>query len=165
MGKQVIPLERVINKIYLIRKQSVMLDRDLAKLYDVETKYLKRAVKRNIDRFPNDFMFELSKDEVENLRCQIGTSNWGGTRYAPMAFTEQGVAMLSSVLRGKRAVQVNVAIMRAFVQLRKMAGNYKELLNRIEAMEKKYDKQFAVVFDAIKQLMLPPDKPKRKIGF
>jgi len=165
LGKQVIPLERVINKIYLIRKQSVMLDRDLAKLYDVETKYLKRAVKRNIDRFPNDFMFELSKDEVESLRCQIGTSNWGGTRYAPMAFTEQGVAMLSSVLRGKRAVQVNVAIMRAFVQLRKMAGNYKELLNRIEAMEKKYDKQFAVVFDAIKQLMLPPDKPKRKIGF
>ena len=143
-----------------------MLDMDLAELYNVETKQLKRAVRRNISRFPEDFMFELSQEEFDNLRSHFGTSSWGGTRYPPMAFTEQGVAMLSSVLRSECAVKVNIAIMHAFVKLRKMISNYAELLRKVEAMEKKYDAQFKVVFDAIKQLMEPPPpKPKRKFGF
>ena len=165
MGNEIIPLERITEKIYLFRKHPVMLDRDLAKLYNVETKHLKQAVRRNINRFPSDFMFELNEKELQNLRCQIGTSSWGGTRYTPMAFTEQGVAMLSSVLNSERAVKVNIAIMRAFVQLRKMANNYTDLLKIIEVIEKKYDKKFVMVFEAIKQLMQPPDKLKRKIGF
>ena len=161
-----IPIERITQKILLIREEKVMLDMDLAELYNVETKQLKRAVRRNISRFPEDFMFELSQEEFDNLRSHFGTSSWGGTRYPPMAFTEQGVAMLSSVLRSECAVKVNIAIMRAFVQLRKMISNYAELLRKVEAMEKKYDAQFKVVFDAIKQLMEPPPpKPKRKFGF
>jgi len=167
LRKQIVPLERITNKIVFIRKQSVMLDRDLAQLYEVEARVLNQAVKRNKDRFPDDFCFQLTHDEFKKWKSQIVMSNEDkmGLRRPPYAFTEQGVAMLSSVLRSKRAVQVNVAIMRAFVQLRKMAGNYAELLKRIEAIEKKYDKQFAVVFDAIKQLMMPPKKPRRKIGF
>jgi len=144
-----------------------MLDRDLAELYDVETKILKRAVRRNIDRFPNDFMFELSKKEMEDWRCQFGTSNGDkmGLRYNPMAFTEQGVAMLSSVLRSKRAIHVNIQIMRAFTQLRQMLSTHEDLKRKIESMEKKYDQQFQVVFEAIKQLLSEEDKPKKKIGF
>ena len=159
------PIERITNKIYLIRNKKVMLDRDLAELYGVETKVLKQAVRRNIKRFPNDFMFELTKDEFENLRSQIVTSSWGGARYSPMAFTEQGVAMLSTVLKSDRAIQVNIQIMRAFTQLRQMLSTHKDLKRKIESMEKKYDQQFQVVFEAIKQLLTEEGKPKKKIGF
>ena len=161
----IVPAESIIGKIYDIRGKKVMLDKDLAELYEVETSHLKRAVRRNIERFPDDFMFELVKDEWQNLRCQIDTSSWGGVRYAPMAFTEQGVAMLSSVLRSKRAVQVNIQIMRAFTQMRTMLAGYKELKSKIEAMEGKYDEQFQVVFSAIRELIAAEEKPKGKIGF
>jgi hypothetical protein len=156
-------------RIYLVRKQKVMLDSDLAELYGVETFNLNKAVKRNIDRFPDDFMFQLSPEEAESLRFQIGmskVSGRGGRRYLPYAFTEQGVAMLSSVLRSERAVQVNIAIMRAFVKLREMLATHKDLSQKLEALEKKYDRQFKVVFDAIRQLMKPENPPKeRRIGF
>lgn len=142
-----------------------MLDSDLAELYEVETKALVRAMKRNAERFPADFMFQLSEPEWQDLRCQIGTSSYGGRRYRPYVFTEQGVAMLSSVLSSPRAVQVNIAIMRAFVQLRQMAGDHKDLLRKVNEMERKYDDQFKVVFSAIKRLMEPPTTPKKKIGF
>ena len=165
--KTLVPIEKIASKIYLIRNMKVMLDRDLAELYDVETKILKRAVRRNIDRFPDDFMFELSKKEMEDWRCQFGTSNGEkmGLRYKLMAFTEQGVAMLSGVLRSKRAIQVNIQIMRAFTQLRKMLSTHKELKRKIESMEKKYDQQFQVVFEAIKQLLSEEDKPRKQIGY
>ena len=161
----IVPAERITGKIYDIRGKKVMLDKDLAELYEVETSQLKRAVRRNSERFPDDFMFELIKDEWQNLRCQIDTSSWGGVRYSPMAFTEQGVAMLSSVLRSKRAVQVNIQIMRAFTQMRTMLDGYKELKSKIEAMEEKYDEQFQVVFSAIRELIAAEEKPKGKIGF
>ena len=135
--------------------------------YGVETGALKRAVKRNRERFPEDFMLQLTFQEVGILRCQIGISSWGGQRFLPYAFTEQGVAMLSSVLRSKRAVQVNIAIMRAFVKLREMLASHKDLAIKLAEMEKKYDSQFKVVFDAIRELMSPiepPPKPRR-IGF
>ena len=138
---------------------------DLADLYGVETKQLKRAVRRNNERFPDDFMFILTNQEVRNLRCQIGTSNRGGTRYPPIAFTEQGVAMLSTVLNSKRAIQVNIQIMRTFTRLRQMLQGHKDLQKKIETMEEKYDDQFRVVFEAIKQLIKEDEKPKRKIGF
>jgi hypothetical protein len=160
-----IPIELIASKIYLIRNTKVMLDRDLAELYDVETKYLKRTVRRNIKRFPKDFMFELRKKEFENLRSHFGTSSWGGTRYTPMAFTEQGVAMLSSVLNSDRAIEVNIAIMRAFVKLREMMTTHTDLKRKIESMEKKYDEQFQIVFEAIKQLLTEEDKPKKRIGY
>jgi len=163
--KSLIPVEIIENRIYLIREHKVILDIHLADLYGVETKLLKRAVKRNIDRFPDDFMIELSKEEFENLRCQIGTSSWGGIRYKPYAFTEQGVAMLSSVLRSKRAIQVNIEIMRTFVKLRKLLLTHKDLARKLNELENKYDHQFKVVFDAIKELMIPPEKEKRRIGF
>ncbi len=143
-----------------------MLDADLAALYGIETKTLVRAVKRNADRFPEDFMFQLNPQEFEILRCQIGTSSsWGGRRHAPYAFTEQGVAMLSSVLRSKRAVQVNVEIMRAFVRLRRILAENAGLAQRLDELEKKYDVQFKVVFDAIRRLMQPPEPKKKRIGF
>ena len=142
-----------------------MLDRDLAELYGVETKQLKRAVRRNFTRFPKDFMFELTKQELDNLRSQFGTSSWGGTRYPPMAFTEQGVAMLSSVLNSERAVQVNIEIMRAFVRIRQMISAHKDIERRLDALEERYDEQFKVVFDAIRALMEPPEEPRKKIGF
>ena len=142
-----------------------MLDRDLAELYGVETKVLKQAVRRNKKRFPADFMFVLSNQEVRNLRSQLVTSSWGGSRYLPMAFTEQGVAMLSTVLNSERAIQVNIQIMRAFTKLRTMLLTNEDLKRKIEAMEAKYDKQFRVVFEAIKQLLTEDDQPKRKIGF
>ena len=164
----IVPMERITGKIYLIRKTKVMIDSDLAELYGVPTKVLKQAVRRNQERFPSDFMFELSQKEFVNLRSQFVTSNssqWGGSRYRPMAFTEQGVAMLSSVLRSKRAISVNIQIIRAFTQLRQMLSTHEELKRKIEAMERKYDHQFSVVFEAIKQLIDNESKPKKKIGF
>ncbi|OGR89080.1 MAG: DNA-binding protein [Elusimicrobia bacterium RIFCSPLOWO2_01_FULL_59_12] len=140
-----------------------MLDSHLADLYGVKTKVLLQAVKRNLDRFPEDFMFKISPHEAENLRSQIVTSSWGGRRYMPYAFTEQGVAMLSSVLRSRRAIQVNVAIMRAFVKLRELLATHKDLARKLAELERKYDTQFKVVFDAIRQLMepAPASKPPR----
>jgi hypothetical protein len=165
--RSLIPVERIESSILLIRNQKVMLDNDLATLYGVETKRLSEAVKRNIDRFPEDFMFRLTKEEHGILRSQFATSSsWGGRRYAPFAFTEQGVAMLSSVLRSPRAVAVNIEIMRAFVRLRRMLSSHADLARKVDALEKKYDAQFKVVFDAIRQLMEPPPaKPKRAVGF
>jgi hypothetical protein len=161
-----IPVERIESSILLLRDQKVMLDHDLAVLYGVETKVLVRAVKRNLDRFPDDFMFQLSAEELEHLRRQFGTSSsWGGRRYAPYAFTEQGVAMLSSVLRSPRAVAVNVEIMRAFVRLRRMLASNAALARKLDALEQKYDSQFKAVFDAIRQLMAPESKARRPIGF
>jgi hypothetical protein len=161
-----VPPELIERRIMLVRGQKVMLDADLAELYEVETKALNRAVRRNLSRFPQDFMFQLSHEEAENLRFRFGTSSrWGGPRYNPLAFTEQGVAMLSSVLRSPRAVQVNIAIMRAFVKLREMLASNRDLARRLDDMEKQYDKQFKAVFDAIRELMTPPEKPRRKIGF
>ena len=143
-----------------------MLSTHLAELYEVEPRALVQAVKRNIERFPPDFIFQLSKVEFQNLKSQIVTSNWGGLRRAaPYAFTEQGVAMLSSVLNSRRAVQVNIEIMRAFVRLRELMATHKDLVRRLNKMEKKYDAQFRVVFDAIRELMTPPEPKKRKIGF
>ena len=169
MGRMIVkvPIERIQNLIYFIRGQKVMMDRDLAELYEVETAQLKRAVRRNSDRFPEDFMFELTSEELENWRCQFGTSNREkmGLRYPPMFFTEQGVAMLSSVLNSKRAVQVNIEIMRTFVKLRQMLSAHKDLERKFVALEKKYDEQFKVVFDAIRALMAEEEKPRKKIGF
>ena len=160
-----VPIGKISGKIYLISGQKVMLDRDLAELYGVETALLKRAVRRNRDRFPNDFMFELSKSELDDLRCQFGTSRWGGTRYSPFAFTEQGVAMLSSVLNSERAIQVNIQIMRTFTQLRNMLATHDDLKRKIEAMEEKYDEKFQIVFEAITQLWEEDEKPIKKIGY
>jgi len=161
-----IPPERIERRILLVRGQKVMLDADLAELYEVETKELNLAVRRNADRFPEDFMFQLSALEFRNLRFQFVTSSsWGGRRYRPLAFTEQGVAMLSSVLRSPRAVQVNIAIMRAFVKLREIIASHRDLARRLEEMESQYDAQFRAVFDAIRELAEPPEKPRRRIGF
>ena len=153
--------------IVTIRQNKVMLDSDLALLYGVETKALNRAVKRNLDRFPEDFMFQLTSEEADSLRCQTGTSNTGrgGRRYLPYAFTQEGVAMLSSVLNSPRAVAVNIGIMRAFIRLRQMALSVEELARKVGALESHYDDQFKIVFDAIRQLLTPPNKPKREIGF
>ena len=162
----IVEQEVIERKIYIIRGHKVMLSTDLAELYEVEPKVLMQAVKRNIERFPSDFMFILTNQEFMNLKSQIVTSSWGGIRRAnPYAFTEQGVAMLSSVLHSKRAVQVNIAIMRAFVKLREMLAAHKDLARKLNEMEKKYDAQFKVVFDAIRQLMTPPEPKKKKIGF
>jgi len=164
--KAIIPVESIMRKIIFLRSEKVLLDRDLAELYGVETKQLKRAVRRNIDRFPPDFMFELTKEEHDSLRYQFGTLKRGEhSKYLPMAFTEQGVAMLSSVLNSNRAIDVNIAIMRAFVQLRKMISSHADLERKITALEKKYDEQFKIVFDVIHQLMSPEHVPKKKIGF
>ena len=181
--------ENLAQLVFFIRGEKVMLDADLARLYGVETSALNRAVKRNLDRFPGDFMFRLTKEDWENLRCQIGISSLprstaardtmksqfvtssfhGGRRILPYAFTEQGIAMLSSVLRSPRAVEVNIAIMRTFVQLRRLMDSNRDLARKIEAMEEKYDEQFATVFDAIKRLIAEDEsrktKPKRSIGF
>ncbi len=163
----IVPTERIASKIYLIRKTKVMLDRDLAELYGVKTKVLKQAVRRKITRFPKDFMFELSKEEFEDWRSQFVTSNRDkmGLRYRPMAFTEQGVAMLSSVLNSDRAIQVNILIMRAFTRLRQMLSTHEELKRKIDAMERKYDSKFSIIFDAITQLIDTESEPKKKIGF
>jgi len=156
--KDPIPAEQIERVIVLIRGHKVMLDRDLAELYGVEVKQLKRQVKRNQDRFPADFMFELSKEEYDALRSQFGTLKRGEhSKYLPYAFTEQGVAMLSSVLRSTRAVQVNIEIMRAFVRLRQILASNAQLARKLDTLEKKYDAQFKVVFDAIRQLMTPAE--------
>ena len=166
--KALIPMEVIEGKILLIRGQKVMLDRDLAELYGVETFNLNKATKRNIDRFPSDFMFQLTSEEAYSLKFQIGmskTTGRGGRRYRPYVFTEQGVAMLSGVLNSKRAVQVNIAIMRAFVKLREMIASHKDLEKKLNELEKKFDGQFQIVFEAIRQLMVIEAKPKKKIGF
>jgi hypothetical protein len=158
--------ERIENIIFLLRGYKIILDSDLAVLYEVEVKQLKRQVRRNRDRFPTDFMFELSKEEYHSLRRHSGTLKRGEhSKYPPYAFTEQGVAMLSSVLNSKRAVQVNIEIMRAFVRLRQLLASNTQLARKLDALEKKYDAQFKVVFDAIRQLMTPPPSKTRRIGF
>lgn len=160
--------ERVERNILLIRGHRVMLDTDLAILYGVPTKRLNEQVRRNKKRFPSDFMFQLTPEEVEHLRSQIATLKPGRgqhRKYSPYAFTEQGVAMLSSVLHSERAIQVNIAIMRAFVQLREMIGSNKTLARRLNELEKKYDSQFRVVFEAIRSLMAEPEPKVKRIGF
>lgn len=152
-------------RILLIRGHRVLLSNDLADLYMVEHRALMQAVKRNIERFPGDFMFQISQAERDDLKSQFVTSSWGGIRKLPYAFTEQGVAMLSSVLRSDRAVKVNIEIMRAFVRLRQLLSENKELAARLDALEQKYDANFKAVFDAIRQLMIPPPQKKRSIGF
>jgi len=166
-GSSLLPIEKIERVICFIRGEKVMLDRDLAELYGVETKMLNRAVKRNLKRFPPDFMFQLTVDEVDALRYQIGTSKKarGGRRYLPYVFTEQGVAMLSSVLNSERAMLVNIEIMRAFVKLRQILASNSELSRRLDELESKYDHQFKVVFDAIRQLMSPPVANRKQIGF
>ncbi|MDZ7831353.1 MAG: ORF6N domain-containing protein [Desulfobacterales bacterium] len=162
---EMISSEAIASKIYLIRGVRVMLDRDLAELYGVETKVLKQAVRRNIDRFPSDFMFEMSKEEFTNLRSQIVTSSWGGARYKPFAFTEQGVAMLSSVLNSDRAIKVNIEIMRTFTKIRHMISASEELKQEVKELRKQTDERFQVVFEVLDQLLNPESEPKKKIGF
>ena len=168
-----VPVERIERVILVLRGHKVILDKDLAALYGVTTGNLNKAVARNIDRFPDDFMFQLSPDEMENLIFHSGTSSWGGTRKPPRAFTEQGVAMLSSVLRSQRAVQVNIEIMRAFVRLREMIASNKELAKRLDELEARIDRKLSThdqaiagILDAIRALMTPPEPTrKRRIGF
>ena len=162
-----VPRERIEQTILLIRGHRVMLSTNLADLYAVEPRVLIQAVKRNRGRFPADFMFQLTEQEFDHLKSQIviSSSKWGGRRHAPYAFTEQGVAMLSSVLRSKRAIQVNIAIMRTFVRLREMISSNKALARRFTDLEKKYDGQFRVVFEAIRELMAEPTPKSRRIGF
>ncbi|MBI2966216.1 MAG: ORF6N domain-containing protein [Bacteroidetes bacterium] len=168
--------ENIIRQIYFIRGEKVMLDFDLAQLYQVETKYLKRQVRRNIERFPEDFMFELTKEEYRLLRSQIGSlENIGKgkySKYLPYAFTEQGIAMLSGILNSSIAVEVNIAIMRTFVHLRKLIDSNRNLAEKIDKLEsklkektEKYDKDIALIFEAIRQLMQPPNPPRKRIGF
>ena len=177
-GRSLVPVGQIESRILLIRGHRVMLDRDLARLYQVKTKTLNQAVKRNRKRFPGDFMFQLTWEESKNLRSHFVTLDGEGSRsqsvtlnrggnikYRPHAFTEQGVAMLSSVLRSERAVQVNIEIMRAFVRLRGILAAHKGLARRLDELEKKYDKKFAVVFEAIRQLMEPPGGKRERIGF
>lgn len=167
MSDILVPADSIRQAIILLRGQKVILDRDLALLYGVPTKALKQAVKRNAGRFPDDFMFELAAEEFAEWRSQFVTSKADrmGLRYPPMAFTEQGVAMLSSVLSSERAAQVNIAIMRAFVQLRRLLETHEDLARKLAELEKKYDAQFRAVFDAIRQLMAPPVPPRKQIGF
>lgn len=169
LGIQLVP-GRIESAIYALRGEKVLLDEDLASLYRVETKRLIEQVKRNIERFPDDFMFQLTQQEWESLRSQSATSKGdrpgrGGRRYTPYAFTEQGVAMLSSVLRSETAVAVNIEIMRAFVRLRSMLASNEQMQRKLDSLERKYDKQFKVVFDAIRALMTPPEPKKSRIGF
>ena len=161
----VVPIENLINKIIFLRGHKVILDRDLAELYGVETRRLTEQVKRNSERFPSDFMFQLTNKEVTILKSQFATSSWGGRRKLPFAFTEQGIAMLSSVLHSERAIKVNIAIMRAFVKLRELLLSNKELNRKLQEMEAKYDKQFRIVFEVLQQLMETPNKPRKEIGF
>lgn len=171
-SEALLPIQKIETVILFIRDERVILDADIATLYGVETKALVQAVKRNLDRFPADFMFQLTAEEVLRLRCQIGTSNerggtgsHGGRRFRPYAFTEQGVAMLSGVLRSEQAVRVNVEVMRAFVRLRRLIGQQAELALRLQDLEERYDEQFKVVFDALRELMAPPGDGECRIGF
>ncbi|WP_378187399.1 ORF6N domain-containing protein [Aquimarina sp. W85] len=171
MSKEItIPDEIITNKIYLIRDQKVMLDQDLAELYSVETKQLKRQVRRNIERFPEDFMFELTKEEFDVLRSQFGTSNRGGTRYMPMAFTEQGVAMLSSVLNSPTAIKVNIQVIRVFTKIRQMLTDNLSVKLEIEEIKKKllnHSKNIELVFDYLDELQEKKENPddRKKIGY
>jgi hypothetical protein len=168
-----IPEEVIMSKIYVIRGQKVMLDRDLAELYRVETKALKQAVRRNIERFPEDFMFTLDEEEFENLRSQIATSSWGGTRYVPMAFTEQGVAMLSSVLRSRQAITINIRIIRVFTRVRQVLETHQEMLQKIGYLQRndiEQDQQIRLIFEYLRQLEQSKQKEedvksRRRIGF
>jgi hypothetical protein len=160
-----IPTERIERTILLIRGHKVILDRDLAELYGVTTGNLNKAVTRNLDRFPGDFMLQLTAEEFENLKFHFGTSSWGGTRKRPRAFTEQGVAMLSSVLRSKQSVSVNIEIMRAFVRIRELVAGRQDLILRLDALEARYDAQFRSVFDAIRALISDEERPRKRIGF
>jgi hypothetical protein len=162
--------QKILNKIYVIRNKKVMIDYDLAEMYGVETKYLKRQVKRNIDRFPKDFMFELINKEFENLRSQIGTSSWGGVRFAPMAFTEQGVAMLSSILNSKTAIEINIKIIRVFTKLREYALTNKEILLQLSKLEKEVksnSQDIENIFLVLKELIEKQGSttPRNRIGF
>ncbi|MDD8018583.1 MAG: ORF6N domain-containing protein [Bacteroidota bacterium] len=165
MSNSIVKQESIVSQIHFIRGEKVILDVDLALLYGVSTKVLKQAVKRNIKRFPADFMFELSDKEFQHLRSQFVTSSWGGIRYKPFAFTEQGVAMLSGILNSTRAIEVNIEIMRAFVKLRQWLSAHKELERKLNTLEKKYDDNFRIIFEAIKLLMKEERKPKHPIGF
>ncbi len=168
ISKPPLRAEEISQRIHTIRGHRVMLDADLAELYGVSTKRLNEAVRRNASRFPEDFMFQLSREEAESLRSQIATLKTGRgkhRKFLPYAFTEQGVAMLSGVLQSPRAVQVNIAIMRTFVRMRRMLVSHEELARKVDILEKKYDSQFRMVFDAIRALMEPPKTPRRRIGF
>ena len=160
-----IPIEKIASRIYLIRRMKVMLDRDLAELYGVETKRLKEQVRRNIERFPEDFMFALTKEELKNLRSQFATSSWGGARYSPMAFTEHGILMLSSVLKSERAVQVNIQIMRIFIKLREALLDNEDLRRELEGLKQITEERFRIVFETLDQLLTVENKPKKKIGY
>lgn len=163
--------ETIISKLYYVREQKVMLDRDLAELYGVETKVLKQAVRRKIIRFPEDFMFEMSKEELEDWRSQNVTSNPAdikGLRYSPFCFTEQGVTMLSCILNSERAIAVNIQIIRIFVRLREMVSAHKDILLKLEQLERKvtvHDQDISMIFEALKQLLTPPQEPRKRIGF
>jgi len=164
--KSLVPLERIERIILIIRGQKVMLDSDLAELYGVSTRRLNEQTKRNIERFPDDFMFQLTEEEWENLRSQNATSrSWGGRRYPPYAFTEHGAVMLANVLKSDTAVNASIQVVRAFIRLREMLVSNKEMARRLDELEKKYDAQFQVVFQAIRELMEPPEKERRRIGF
>ncbi len=163
-----VPVESITSRIFLVRGLRVMLDSDLAELYGVTTSALNQAVRRNIDRFPSDFMFQITDSELSNLKSQFVTSSWGGRRKLPLVFTEQGVSMLSGVLHSDRAIQVNIAIMRAFVQLREMLSTHKELAHKLEELERKvgiHDQTIVQLIEAIRQLMEPPAEKRKQIGF
>jgi len=161
----IVPYERIYRSILLIRGHKVILDKDLADLYEVSTSNLNKAVSRNSGRFPEDFMFRLTTKEFENLKFHFGTSSWGGTRKLPRAFTEQGVAMLSSVLRSNRAIAVNIAIIRTFVKLREILTTNEALRRKIESMERKYEEQFKLIFNVLSKMVMADSKPKPRIGF
>jgi len=170
---KILPDETIINKIYIIREKKVMIDRDLAELYGVDTRVLNQAVKRNLKRFPDDFMFQLTDEEFRNLRSQIVTSSWGGSRFRPMVFTEQGVAMLSSVLNSERAISVNIQIIRVFTRMRTMIESHKDILRKLEQLEKKdleLDEKVTLIFEYLKELEQSKQeetdfKPRKRIGF
>jgi hypothetical protein len=162
---RIVPYEAIERRILLLRGQKVILDTDLAALYGVTTKRFKEQIRRNRDRFPSDFMFELTPEEASNLRSQIATSSWGGSRYLPFAFTEHGAIMAASVLSSPRAIEASVLVVRAFVNLRQILATHADLARKLQALEKKYDGQFKVVFQAIRALMAPPQKKKKPIGF
>jgi hypothetical protein len=167
--KSLVPIEVIEKKILLINGQKVMLDRDLAALYGVETRVLNQAVRRNIDRFPDDFMFSLTREEIMRISHFVTSSTEGKDTLKfsknVQVFTEQGIAMLSSVLKSKRAIQVNIQIMRTFVKLRDLISSHKDLVRKLAELEKKYDNQFQIVFEAIRQILEVEEKPKKKIGF
>ena len=167
MDQSFIPSERIETKIFVFRGVKVMMARDLAILYGVEMRALNQSVSRNKDRFPDDFMFQLTKDEIAILKSHfvISSSDWGGTRYAPYVLTEQGIAMLSSVLKSKRAIMINIQIIRTFTKLREMIHESDSLRLKLEALEKRFDEQFKVVFDALRRIFVTEDNPKSEIGF